>query len=217
MSTKRGFTLIELLVVIAIIAILAAILFPVFARAREKARQSNCLSNLKQLGLANLMYNQDFDQKHPIYWRGKVMPEGDAFDDGVSKHGLTFYSVLLPYTKNSQIYTCPSDASDPYYTTGVWNSAEAHSCYAWNTYWGGFGVSDTRYLNDTLNGDDPARVMMMTEWDMSYHACHPPWLKSKTSWRHNEGQNVAFGDGHSKWYKGSHFQGGMDDYGLFGL
>ena len=66
---RKGFTLIELLVVIAIIAILAAILFPVFARAREKARQASCQSNLKQLTLAMLMYVQDYDEKFPMYWR----------------------------------------------------------------------------------------------------------------------------------------------------
>ncbi len=65
---RRGFTLIELLVVIAIIAILAAILFPVFAKAREKARQSSCLSNLKQIGLATLQYVQDYDETLPFYW-----------------------------------------------------------------------------------------------------------------------------------------------------
>ena len=68
MSRKRGFTLIELLVVIAIIAILAAILFPVFARAREKARQSSCLSNVKQIGLGMMMYVQDYDERFPTLY-----------------------------------------------------------------------------------------------------------------------------------------------------
>jgi prepilin-type N-terminal cleavage/methylation domain-containing protein len=67
---RKGFTLIELLVVIAIIAILAAILFPVFARAREKARQTSCVSNLKQVALASLMYTQDYDECPP----GQLMP-----------------------------------------------------------------------------------------------------------------------------------------------
>jgi len=92
----RGFTLIELLVVIAIIAILAAILFPVFARAREKARQSSCMSNLKQLATCTLMYVQDYDETFPmsIYWGGTF--------------AVTFYHELDPYIKNQQVYQCPS-------------------------------------------------------------------------------------------------------------
>src|SRR5678816_1355375 len=70
--TRKGFTLIELLVVIAIIAILAAILFPVFARAREKGRQASCMSNLKQLGMALVQYSQDYDETHPGVWFGPV-------------------------------------------------------------------------------------------------------------------------------------------------
>jgi prepilin-type N-terminal cleavage/methylation domain-containing protein len=71
---RTGFTLIELLVVIAIIAILAAILFPVFAQAREKARQSGCLSNLKQIGTALMMYTQDYDEAFPCTWYGSLWP-----------------------------------------------------------------------------------------------------------------------------------------------
>jgi len=94
---RKGFTLIELLVVIAIIAILAAIIFPVFARAREKARQSSCSSNVKQICLACLMYTQDFDERNPLGW----------YSDG--NGGCHAYRVdIRPYVKNDQLFQCPS-------------------------------------------------------------------------------------------------------------
>jgi prepilin-type N-terminal cleavage/methylation domain-containing protein len=99
---KRGFTLIELLVVIAIIAILAAILFPVFAKAREKARQSSCLSNCKQLGLAIMQYTQDYDEMLPLGQMDTVpvtYPLRGIYDGT---------SVLMPYIKNQQVGICPS-------------------------------------------------------------------------------------------------------------
>jgi prepilin-type N-terminal cleavage/methylation domain-containing protein/prepilin-type processing-associated H-X9-DG protein len=116
-STQRGFTLIELLVVIAIIAILAAILFPVFAQAREKARQISCLSNLKQIGTAFLMYTQDYDEAFP-----------DAISDPNSNGGcaplLDWYALgggwavlVNPYIKNGQVFRCP-DAESPYWVSG---------------------------------------------------------------------------------------------------
>jgi len=96
-KTRAAFTLIELLVVIAIIAILAAILFPVFAQAREKARSASCLSNIKQMGLAFGMYSQDYDEKNPngINW---YYPGGNGWAGQV-----------YPYVKNIKIYACPSD------------------------------------------------------------------------------------------------------------
>jgi prepilin-type N-terminal cleavage/methylation domain-containing protein/prepilin-type processing-associated H-X9-DG protein len=121
---RRGFTLIELLVVIAIIAILAAILFPVFARAREKARQTSCLSNLKQIGLAIHMYVQDYDEMYP---NSRIAPGsqpgwGDYAQLVANPPGLYiitertnqgYPTLLQPYIKNMQIFWCPSDSGGP--------------------------------------------------------------------------------------------------------
>ena len=111
---RHGFTLVELLVVIAIIAVLAAILFPVFARAREKARQASCLSNLKQMGLAMAMYCQDYDGKFPWavdpadwfcpeIWGG--FPQWQALIPTM----YYLHVVVNPYVKNANIWQCPSD------------------------------------------------------------------------------------------------------------
>jgi prepilin-type N-terminal cleavage/methylation domain-containing protein/prepilin-type processing-associated H-X9-DG protein len=102
MRRKTGFTLIELLVVIAIIAILAAILFPVFAQAREKARAISCLSNLNQIGLGTLMYVQDYDETFPInLWYG--------FGMSPSPCTMTYFQEIQPYQKNSQVAICMDD------------------------------------------------------------------------------------------------------------
>jgi prepilin-type N-terminal cleavage/methylation domain-containing protein/prepilin-type processing-associated H-X9-DG protein len=98
---RKGFTLIELLVVIAIIAILAAILFPVFARARAKAQQNNCLSNVKQIQLGLIMYASDNNQMYPLDQVGLA--------NGGAAAGPAWSSQILPYIKNSQIFLCPSD------------------------------------------------------------------------------------------------------------
>jgi len=106
-SSREGFTLIELLVVIAIIAILAAILFPVFARARENARRASCMSNLKQIGLGILQYTQDYDEKMPRSWSGldsdASKPVGDVSDR------YKWMDAIYPYVKSEQIFNCPSD------------------------------------------------------------------------------------------------------------
>src|SRR5213592_717459 len=104
-----GFTLIELLVVIAIIAVLAAILFPVFAQARDKARQAACLSNLKQIGLAIGLYNQDYDERMPnccAWGRGWANPACAPSE----KQGVPAYlqELVAPYVKNEGLWWCPS-------------------------------------------------------------------------------------------------------------
>ena len=143
---RRGFTLIELLVVIAIIAILAAILFPVFARAREKARQTSCLSNLKQLGLGMLMYVQDYDERFPS---GRYIAGGVAgpCDDGNIMHNgwawmvnddpaagrpavpshIYLRDIINPYIKNNQLWLCPSDSR-----TDNWSSYNPKMWLYWN-------------------------------------------------------------------------------------
>ena len=126
MQRKSGFTLIELLVVIAIIAILAAILFPVFARAREQARKTKCLSNLKQIGLAMNMYCSDSDGYLPIL-AGKPSEE---------PHKPVITEVLHPYVRNQQIFICPNDRE--YY------KVEAAS-YAWIDLFDGMALDNPRY------------------------------------------------------------------------
>jgi prepilin-type N-terminal cleavage/methylation domain-containing protein/prepilin-type processing-associated H-X9-DG protein len=120
-SVKRGFTLIELLVVIAIIAILAAILFPVFARARENARKSSCQNNLKQIALGFKQYINDFDERYPLV--------------AVTSASTTTYAppygwadALQPYLKNTQVLQCPSDSAEGQDTSGVLDFSD----YAYN-------------------------------------------------------------------------------------
>ena len=115
-SRKRGFTLIELLVVIAVIGILAAILFPVFARARENARRSACMSNMKQVGLGLLQYTQDYDERLPIMGNTDVTGGVGGGAGGVTgQDGFLSAAkpanplrLIQPYIKNTQVYACPS-------------------------------------------------------------------------------------------------------------
>ncbi len=117
-SGSKAFTLIELLVVIAIIAILAAILFPVFARARENARRSSCMSNLKQIGIGVIQYAQDFDEKYPA---GRMV--GGTNKAGAGR-GAGWAGPITPYLKSEQVFSCPSDTKVP--------NTNAQISYAYN-------------------------------------------------------------------------------------
>lgn len=221
---RRGFTLIELLVVIAIIAILAAILFPVFAQARERARAASCSSNLKQLGVGLMMYVQDNDEIFPNAYltvpAAETAPGGDWVDT------LIFWpQIVYPYFKNTQVFTCPSIAvykKTPYLghygangdvirTTGT-SRAMAELAAPASTYLamdaGPYTISSGNALSPTGNfwyipgaGDIlgiPASPTVGGTYPLS------SGLESDFSrGRHFNGVNVTFADGHVKSVKSS--------------
>jgi prepilin-type N-terminal cleavage/methylation domain-containing protein/prepilin-type processing-associated H-X9-DG protein len=114
-ESRRGFTLIELLVVIAIIAILAAILFPVFAQARAKARQTQCLSNMKQLGLAVLMYDEDYNEVLPPGWENGDTTDPNPADSADGVPMMRWQHIIYPYVKSTGVYSCMQSADqDPF-------------------------------------------------------------------------------------------------------
>ena len=191
---KRGFTLIELLVVIAIIAILAAILFPVFAKAREKARQTSCLSNLKQLSLGMLQYAQDYDEMMPR--ANNVVPANSyTFLDGTtvsaSVNMLWMYQIV-PYIKNAQVFTCPSNSFR--YPA---NSYSQTACYGYNDTYCAVALGTLQVPAETIMLVDS--TYYLSDWDTAATSDNhnPP------SNLHNDGSNCNFADGHAKWYKGS--------------
>jgi len=152
-----GFTLIELLVVIAIIAILAAILFPVFARARENARRSSCQSNLKQIGLGVLQYTQDYDERMPPII---VQPPNITY---------SWMQIVQPYIKSTQVFACPSDANPtvisggftdtyngvaPFHTSYIYNVAMTHLIRTPFAFWEGISIAKIQSPASTVSFSD---------------------------------------------------------------
>jgi prepilin-type N-terminal cleavage/methylation domain-containing protein len=222
---SKGFTLIELLVVIAIISILAAILFPVFARARENARRSSCMSNVKQIGLGIMMYVQDYDERYPLndqQREGQGTPPG-GWADTWSKDNSHWYlaNYIQPYTKSVQIFSCPSGPVQG-------NLAMR---------FGGYGANKSILGDGSVSMasiDSPASVYLIMDAGQSSvnwasaasaggQANYIPGVEECTGYptgknspaltgsyltdyqsgRHFLGVSVAFADGHAKWLKSS--------------
>lgn len=194
---RRAFTLIELLVVIAIIAILAAILFPVFAQAKEKAKATSCLSNMKQIGTAEQMYLTDYDDRlFPRFgWknsRAGYTPTVDA---------LRWWNLLMPYTKSNQMFKCPSDSNptmsqDP---TGAKTIARSY-----------MALSTSEGLNASQIDNVVDTIVVTEKWsdrtdswiepflgDLGPDATNKKKMKGTANW-HNETINASFFDGHAK-------------------
>ncbi|MBC8139423.1 MAG: prepilin-type N-terminal cleavage/methylation domain-containing protein [Fibrella sp.] len=164
---RRGFTLIELLVVIAIIAILAAILFPVFAQAREKARQASCLSNLKQIGVAWLMYAQDYDEVIPparAYTVAGVLYAWDAAFYTLPPRQDPAGGLIQPYMKNTAVGDCPSAADIPV-LLGNTNAYALNYTYPYYPrYPAPSSINAAGYLPTSLAGfDQPAETIVLAD------------------------------------------------------
>lgn len=216
---RRGFTLIELLVVIAIIAILAAILFPVFAQARDKARAASCLSNTKQIGLACMMYAQDYD--------GGYVPR--YMDDGPTSGPWTrrnWVVIIPPYVKNANVFACPSAQSNSRATIDGQSVPLGYSMscdYNWG--WKGYSYHNSATCLFESDVAAPAGTIFMGDSNGNQHrVCQPKRLAPEhwtgtPGWeanhndndnpttglsqnsRHTGGATYIFFDGHAKWYK----------------
>jgi prepilin-type N-terminal cleavage/methylation domain-containing protein/prepilin-type processing-associated H-X9-DG protein len=198
-SPHKGFTLIELLVVIAIIAILASILFPVFARARENARRTSCLSNTKQLGLGFMQYTQDYDEKYPIIGYGPdssndhvIFPNGGS---GPNNWILRVY----PYVKSAQIFACPSNTIEP------WKGAPTAPTSVAGTSYGANSALLTNSLVPTpISAVQKASetVLLADSAGTAPYMLYQAYAATRyVSDRHMDGANFAFADGHAKWKK----------------
>jgi len=187
---RVAFTLIELLVVIAIIAILAAILFPVFARARENARRSSCQSNEKQMGIAVLQYLQDYDEKY--------MHQHENAGSGDPVASYYWFQPLQPYIKSTQVFICPSVTDSP-------NRTITPSDYVAN----GFIAHST---SQAALSDVAEQIIAAERADGASDIDYHPWVLPPATapdpaefqthiaqTRHFDGSNYLFADGHVKW------------------
>jgi prepilin-type N-terminal cleavage/methylation domain-containing protein/prepilin-type processing-associated H-X9-DG protein len=211
LSSRRGFTLIELLVVIAIIAILAAILFPVFARAREKARQASCTSNVKQLALGCMMYAQDYDERcptgDPAAWGGPL-PATDPLNRNFWRY------QIQPYIKNWQVFNCPSLTSGNMADINV----QGLQAYAFNAHIAGVSLGQMRQPAELCSLGDGYHWVLNDGPQGWVHAyantcgagCNAA-VRVDSNTRHNGGSNVGFADGHVKWLAAMTIAGNLND------
>ncbi len=226
LSKRAGFTLIELLVVIAIIAILAAILFPVFAKARQKAQQTTCLSNVKQLTLGEVMYASDWDDTLPIWCLYGVYGSGCR---------TTWRYMIYPYVKNVAVYRCPMHTASMAWNGSAWVMTtiqddwwfDGQPCDRCGSGTGGpWGYHFASYVMNFGNNYDqgflrqssvekPAQLVMLTEGETLDNPWAVYWnekgiggrcrtggnalLYGEGGERHQHGYNSGFRDGHAKW------------------
>lgn len=227
---RSGFTLIELLVVIAIIAILAAILFPVFAQAREKARQTACLSNTRQMGTALMLYAQDYDETLPIENYG--VWNGFSANDARSPKWM---DMLYPYVKNAQVFTCPNFAGLDTHFKYIYQPASLPVVRG-GPFYGSYVLNSAYYAETAVSAHGPsmqslaaiissADTIFATEagapgidrnavvtWRFSQvnptviKTSNPPTLNTNQGivvyLYHSLGANSVFCDGHAKWMNG---------------
>jgi len=228
---RKGFTLIELLVVIAIIAILAAILFPVFSRAREQARKAACVSNMKQLAQGLQMYAQDWDENFPDWRWGR--DRGNPPVSGNPATPLPWYLAAFPYVKNQDVYVCPSDSRCP--DGGPRGRRCCEDCkytqfpisYGINEVvsgWGRTSLAQWQKPGETILLGD-CRASLIGSWPSSMplspgyigrvimaNQPQKPACQGCTKGislpdmrddycRHSGGSVIAFMDGHVKWFK----------------
>ncbi len=185
----RGFTLIELLVVIAIISILASILFPVFSRARSKARRTACVSNMRQLGLAMLMYAEDYSEVLPLWSLAGGDPVGGEPPPGTEPY--TWDTQIQPYCRNKQVVLCPENPH-----------GRGKRAYAMPRYVSGVAVGAPPDVVRTAllmeKGALPPGVWADAAGENFHQSTTfekgPPYF-------HDEGKNFVFLDGHVKWYR----------------
>jgi prepilin-type N-terminal cleavage/methylation domain-containing protein/prepilin-type processing-associated H-X9-DG protein len=202
--TRKGFTLIELLVVIAIIAILAAILFPVFAQARAMARKISCLSNMRQLGTAEMMYVQDYDEKFPfndwfdLQHCNPINYPGSTCASPFTGGRRTYADSIMPYVKNMQIFRCPSHPNDPMgYVQNTFVTPVAQSV--------GFNF---KYICALAQINEPADRILIAEWPVAGQSAAGdlgPWYTeifqndfNTLSGEQTGSLNWTFCDGHAK-------------------
>jgi prepilin-type N-terminal cleavage/methylation domain-containing protein/prepilin-type processing-associated H-X9-DG protein len=227
MQRRKAFTLIELLVVIAIIAILAAILFPVFAQAREKARAITCLSNTREIGTSMLMYQQDYDE---IFCAPLINqpPNGGNWVDPINDP-QTWDRLIQPYMKNVAIITCPSDIYTPTVLTKPYGNVKRSYTMPGNLGWcwfcGATGDNHSCFNNgdygcqytvpDAAVGFPSITVILYERDNVSIQCC---WNadavgdgQNEMSLRHNNTSNLLYADGHAKTYHASTSANG--DYG----
>lgn len=213
-SPRKAFTLIELLVVIAIIALLAAILFPVFSRAREQARRASCSSNLRQIGLGMMQYTQDYDEYLPP---NETRPATRA-------ETRCIFELIQPYIKSTQIYICPSSSATAqinvyneiarlktsYALNIIYYADTNENMFAWDT-----GTKTLASIDDTVGtvfmGDStPSGTGVEPDWNWevleatsTFYPTQPATFGStrqgRFEFRHSEGCNFVFMDGHVKW------------------